>query len=130
MSWFLFWLAVVTLLLVLVTTIEFAVGNRSLLRLRSLPPSTGDELPKVSVIVAARNEARKIERGLHSVLAQDYPNLEFIVVNDRSTDKTETILNRMAARDARLHVVHVTDLPNGWLGKNHAHALRRGTGHG
>lgn len=120
MSWFLFWLAVVTLLLVLVTTIEFAVGNRSLLRLRSLPPSTGDELPKVSVIVAARNEARKIERGLHSVLAQDYPNLEFIVVNDRSTDKTETILNRMAARDARLHVVHVTDLPNGWLGKNYA----------
>ena len=117
---FLFWLAVLTLLFVLAVTIEFAIGNRSLRRLKSLPPFTGDKAPKVSVIVAARNEARKIERGLRSLLAQDYPNLEFIVVNDRSTDETRAILNRMAEENPRLYVLHVTELPGGWLGKTHA----------
>jgi glycosyltransferase involved in cell wall biosynthesis len=120
MSLFLLWLAVVTLLFVLVTTIEFAVGNRSLSRLRGLPPFTGDDAPNVSVIVAARNEARKVEQGLQTLLAQDYPNLEFIAVDDRSSDETGDILDRMADRDTRLRVLHVTDLPEGWLGKTHA----------
>ncbi|MGD0059971.1 MAG: glycosyltransferase [Verrucomicrobiia bacterium] len=87
MSLFLFWLAVATLLLVLATTIEFALGNRSLSRLGNLPPFTGSPSPKVSVIIAARNEARNIEQGLPSVLVQDYPNIEFIAVDDRSTER-------------------------------------------
>jgi glycosyltransferase involved in cell wall biosynthesis len=120
MSLFLFWLAVVTLLLALATTIEFAIGNRSLRRLTSAEPFAGSDAPKVSVIVAARNEARNIERALQSVLAQDYRNLEFIVVDDRSTDETGRILDQMVRNDPRLRVVHVTDLPPGWLGKNHA----------
>lgn len=120
MPLFLFWLAVVTLLFVLATTIEFAIGNRSLSRLGSQPSFTGNNAPKVSVIVAARNEARRVEHGLQSVLAQDYPNLEFIVVDDRSTDETGAILDRMARNDPRLHVVHIMELPTGWLGKTHA----------
>jgi cellulose synthase/poly-beta-1,6-N-acetylglucosamine synthase-like glycosyltransferase len=116
----LFWLAVVTLLLVLATTVEFAIGNRSLTRLGTVPPFAGSPAPRVSVIIAARNEARKIEQGLQSVLAQDYPNIEFIVVDDRSTDETGDILDRMARNDPRLHVAHITHLPAGWLGKNHA----------
>jgi cellulose synthase/poly-beta-1,6-N-acetylglucosamine synthase-like glycosyltransferase len=119
-SVFLFWLAVVTLLLVLTTTVEFAIGNRSLSRLENVPPFQGSEPLKVSVIVAARNEARKIEAALQSILAQDYPNLEFIVVNDRSTDETGAILDRLANEDTRVHVVHIMELPKGWLGKNHA----------
>ena len=117
---FLFWLAVLTLLFVLALTIGFALGNRSLRRLKSLPPFPSGDTPKVSVIIAARNEARKIEQGLGSLFAQDYPNLEFIAVNDRSTDETGAILDRMAMKDARLHVLHVTELPGGWLGKTHA----------
>jgi len=54
----LFWLAVVTLLLVLATVIEFAIGNRSLARLADQPPSSGEHAPRVTVIIAARNEAR------------------------------------------------------------------------
>jgi glycosyltransferase involved in cell wall biosynthesis len=119
-SAFLFWLAVVTLALVLATAVEFAIGNRSLSRLGNVAPFQGGEPPKVSVIVAARNEARKIEVALQSILAQDYPNLEFIVVDDRSTDETGTILDRLANRDGRIHVVHIMELPRGWLGKNHA----------
>ncbi len=120
MSLFLFWLAVATLLLVLATAVEFAIGNRSLSRLGNIAPFQGREAPKVSVIVAARNEARKIEAALQSILAQDYPNLEFVVVDDRSTDGTGTILDRLANQDTRVHVVHIVELPPGWLGKNYA----------
>jgi len=120
MGSFLFWLSVLTLLFVLAVAIEFARGNRSLSRLKSLPPFQGGDVPRVSVIVAARNEARKIEQGLGSLLAQEYPNLEFIVMDDRSTDDTGAILDRMAEKDPRLHIVHVTTLPRDWLGKTHA----------
>ena len=92
MSLFLFWLAVATLLLVLATAVEFAIGNRSLSRLGNIAPFQGREAPKVSVIVAARNEARKIEAALQSILAQDYPNLEFVVVDDRSKTEPELFL--------------------------------------
>ncbi|HTS19066.1 MAG TPA: glycosyltransferase family 2 protein [Verrucomicrobiae bacterium] len=115
----LFWLAVVTLVVVL-TTIEFGLGNRSLPRLSGQPLLSPGQAPKVSVIVAARNEARKIEQGLRSLLAQDYPGIEFIVIDDRSTDETGRILDQIAGDDARLHVVHIADLPDGWLGKTHA----------
>src|ERR1035438_9904678 len=113
MSLFLFWLAAVTLLLVLATAVEFAIGNRSLSRLGNITPYQGTDGPKVSVIIAARNEARKIEAALQSILAQDYPNLQFVVVDDRSTDDTGIILDRLADTDTRVRVVHITELPKG-----------------
>jgi glycosyltransferase involved in cell wall biosynthesis len=121
---FLFWLAGATLLFVLAVTIAFAAGNRSMRHIETLPPFAGSDPPKVSVIVAARDESRKIEPGLRSLLAQDYPNIEWIVVDDRSTDETPAILDRMTKEDGRLHGLHVTELPPGWLGKTHA--LQRG----
>jgi len=59
-----------------------------------------------------------------AALAQDYPNLELTVVDDRSSDATPAILGRVQARDARLRVVRIDGLPAGWLGKNYA--LERG----
>ncbi|WP_298037037.1 glycosyltransferase family 2 protein [uncultured Desulfuromonas sp.] len=76
--------------------------------------------PPVSVIIAARNEQRNIAEALSSVMAQDYPAKEIVVVNDRSTDATGAILEELGANGPQLHVVTVTDLPPGWLGKNHA----------
>ena len=79
-----------------------------------------DPLPAVSIVIPARNEERNLEQALQSVLALDYPDLEIIVVNDRSTDTTGAILAKMAERDARLVVVTIDDLPAGWIGKPHA----------
>src|SRR6185437_2995379 len=76
--------------------------------------------PSVSVVVAARDEGPHIERALQSLLGQRYDALEIIAIDDRSGDDTGAILDRMAARDARLRVAHISELPPHWLGKNHA----------
>jgi chlorobactene glucosyltransferase len=81
------------------------------------PPSEG---PLISVIVPARNEGNNIRRCVEAVLAQDYPSLQLLVLDDRSTDSTPVILAELAARDSRLVVVHGCELPAGWAGKPHA----------
>jgi glycosyltransferase involved in cell wall biosynthesis len=79
--------------------------------------------PPVSIIVPARNEEESIEQALRSLLALDYDNYEVIAVNDRSTDRTGEIMERVAGdlpSGKRLRVVHHRELPEGWLGKTHA----------
>jgi cellulose synthase/poly-beta-1,6-N-acetylglucosamine synthase-like glycosyltransferase len=78
------------------------------------------EWPWLSVIVPARDEGPHILAGLKSLLASDYPHLEVIAINDRSRDDTGRVMDELAAADSRLKVIHVTALPPGWLGKNHA----------
>ena len=76
--------------------------------------------PSVSVIVPARNEAAQIRNGLTTLLQSTSIVFEIIAVNDRSTDSTGQIMDDVAATDQRLQVIHITQLPDGWLGKNHA----------
>ena len=91
-----------------------------------------DPAPKVSLIVPARNEEDNIEPCLTSLLMQDYPDLEIIVVNDQSHDRTPEILAQIkkayedSARDSptgnrpRLDIIEGKPCPDGWMGKNHA----------
>ena len=72
--------------------------------------------PRLSVIVPARNEAGTSETVVRTVLASEYRDLELIVVDDRSTDQTAAIVERLAAEDPRLRLVHGTELPEGWYG--------------
>ena len=84
------------------------------------------EWPSITVIVPAKNEAAAIEHSLRSLLASDFPHLAIIAVDDRSTDATGPIMDRIAAEPharGRLQVLHVTELPEGWLGKPRAMAL-------
>jgi glycosyltransferase involved in cell wall biosynthesis len=77
-------------------------------------------LPKVSVILPARNEGRYIARCLDSLLAQDYPNFEIIAINDSSTDETGEIMKAYAANDLRIIHIDASPKPEGWTGKNWA----------
>ncbi|UHA71813.1 glycosyltransferase [Paenibacillus sp. 481] len=85
-----------------------------------LPVQSGVALPKLRVIIAARNEQKAIERCVDSLMAQTYSHLEVTVVNDRSTDETLPLLEQMQQKYPRLHVISIQELPEGWLGKNHA----------
>jgi len=78
--------------------------------------------PRVSIVVPACNEAADIEATLLRLLSLHYENYEIIAVDDRSTDETGEIMERIAAtapRD-RLKIIHITELPAGWMGKPHA----------
>jgi glycosyltransferase involved in cell wall biosynthesis len=78
------------------------------------------DCPRVSIIFAARDEAEKLSGALATLLAQDDTNYEVVAVDDRSRDATGQILDAAAARDTRLKVIHVAELPPRWLGKPHA----------
>lgn len=82
------------------------------------PPPT--PAPLVSVCIPARDEANNIRRCVEAILRQDYPNLEVIVLDDRSTDSTLTQLKEISSRDSRLLPISGSDLPEGWAGKPHA----------
>ncbi len=91
----------------------------TLAHLHEQPPLSG-HFPKVSIIVPACNEEESLRSAQLTLLEQDYPNLEIILVNDRSSDRTGEIVEELAARDARVRPLHIRSLPDGWLGKTHA----------
>lgn len=80
-------------------------------------------LPSLTIVVPARNEEAEIEAALRSLLQLNYLQYQIVAVNDRSTDATGAIMERLAAEPAsagKLSVLHVRELPPGWLGKVHA----------
>ena len=92
-------------------------------RLPALPedPLLPAEPPSVCLCIPVRDEAAELGAALDSWLAQDYPALRILGVDDGSTDGSSEILRaREAARPDRLRVVRNDHLPPGWLGKNHA----------
>jgi glycosyltransferase involved in cell wall biosynthesis len=86
-------------------------------------PVTPAGNPRVSIIVPARNEQQDIAQTLTQLLALDYDNYEVIAVNDRSTDGTGEIMDRVASDPAtheRLKIIHIAELSPGWMGKTYA----------
>jgi glycosyltransferase involved in cell wall biosynthesis len=123
--WF-YWISGLLLALIwIVPTVQLALHSSEVADLNqprwNPPPDT--DLPLLTIVVPARNEEAEIEPALRSLLQLNYPRFEVVVVNDRSTDQTGAIMDRIAAEPAaqgRLSVIHVRDLPAGWLGKVHA----------
>ena len=76
--------------------------------------------PLISILIPARNEAENISRCLKSLLKQDYPNLEIVVLNDNSTDGTSKEVKVIAEKDHRVRLVEGAPLEDGWIGKNFA----------
>ncbi len=99
----------------------YAVLNaRAWRNLRELPQASSPGEPRVSLLVPARNEATNLERLLPSLIAQEYTNLEVIVLDDHSKDGTLEVIRKYAAMDSRLRLIEGANLPSGWLGKPHA----------
>lgn len=115
-----FWLSLAVFAVLLFALTSFHLGIKKVRYLRDIPDQTPADPPKVSIIFSALNEAGAIEPALQSLLALDYPRLEIIAIDDRSTDDTGAIMDRLALGRSMLRVIHITDLPEGWLGKNHA----------
>jgi len=100
-------------------------SNWTILR-RARQHKLPEKKPYLSVLIPARNEETNIARCVHSLLAQDYPGFEILVLDDQSDDATPEVLCRLAAHEPRLTALAGQALPEGWIGKNWAcHQLAR-----
>ncbi len=117
-----------TLIYLLLSTIIFIgaplilywLHSQAALEIVTSPVPTPPAGPLISVLIPARNEENNIRRCVEAVLAQDYPNFEVLVLDDRSTDATPGILVELSKRETRLVVLFGAELPAGWAGKPHA----------
>lgn len=105
---------------------------RAIGAMRRLPSAqaAGSLRPRVSVVFAARNEARGVQAAVRSLLAQEEVELDVIAVDDGSEDDTRAILTRLAAEDPRLLVLELNKVPPGWVAKNYALELGQGRAQG
>jgi len=85
-----------------------------------LPESFLKRKPLISILIPARNEEKNIRRCLNSLLRQDYPNIEILVLDDNSTDNTSGVVMKFAGEDKRIRLYHGKPLAKGWLGKSYA----------
>ncbi|MFO7575568.1 MAG: glycosyltransferase family 2 protein [Bacteroidales bacterium] len=111
------WAAIVILYL---TFIRMLVALSNLFTMPFPGKHSIEEGPLVSVLIPARNEEENIGRLLDSLLDQQYHPFEIIVYNDSSTDATGEILRQYGAASNLVRHIDGGDLPEGWLGKNHA----------
>ena len=126
-----------------------AVQALQVLHSRRVVPDLSREVPvgsrggsqvtrRLSVIIPARDEAPALHRALPTLLAQEHPAVQLVVVDDRSTDATQQTVEALVGRwpsgrheEAPAVEVHrVERLPEGWIGKSHAlwEGARRATG--
>ena len=121
-----------TILCILGVIIIYWIHNQNQLDIVVTPAPPPLDAPLISICIPARNEETNIRQCVESALGQDYPNVEVIVVDDRSTDATLKILesdgyvpqsgmlSKPKRQAASLHIVHGSELPSGWAGKPHA----------
>jgi hypothetical protein len=119
------WLLLITSLVAVLWPAALVGVYGSLRRCRSLVPERpgsthSSPLPRVSVVIPARNEQEEIEATVRRLLAQQGVDIDVVVVDDHSTDETALILRRLAASEPRLCALQAPALKRGWLGKTNA----------
>ena len=116
-----FWTALFGLVALfwVIQTTEIALGVMSMPRLEDAEPLAPEKCPSVSILVTARDEAKKLPQAIETFLALDYPDYEVVAVDDRSEDGTREILEAAAKKNSRLKAIRVDALPEDWLGKPH-----------
>jgi glycosyltransferase involved in cell wall biosynthesis len=109
-----------TTLVWVILGLRITYGALKLPWIKDFSPITGTDLPRISLLFAARDEEEKLPGALATLAQLDYPELEIIGVDDRSEDATGGILDEFAASHPRFRAIHVKELTVGWLGKPHA----------
>jgi len=104
----------------IIVGLRVAYGASKLPWIKDFSPITGTDVPRISLLFAARDEEEKLPGALATLAQLDYPELEIIGVDDRSEDATGRMLDEFAALHPRFRAIHVKELPAGWLGKPHA----------
>ncbi len=112
--------SIIVFLISFCTMLQAFWGSMKMQHLSKIVPGICTHSPLVSIIVPACNEENTLEPALRSLLQQDYPNLEIIVIDDRSTDATFERIEKLRQDFPQIQVEQVKELPKGWLGKNHA----------
>lgn len=108
------------------TLIQMMVSFLNMITATSLPKVKGSHSAFVSVLIPVRNEEKNIRNILNDLLNQDYKNIEIVIFDDQSEDRTVEIIKEYMEKDARIQLLHSDFLPVGWLGKNHAcHSLSK-----
>ena len=104
-------------LLLVVFLVNLILNLKSLRKLGDEKTEIPQPAPLISILVPARNEADNIATCLDSLLRQDYPNFEVLVLDDESSDGTAAVVERIAAADPRVRLLSGKPLPHGWAGK-------------
>src|SRR6516165_1759604 len=109
------WIYHMTVISVLAAVLLALVVNMGFLRLLR-PGTVPDRRPLVSVLIPARNEAHRIGFCLHSLVNQDYPNIEILALDDYSEDGTAQVVKQFS----QVQLLTGEPLPKGWTGKSWA----------
>ena len=107
-----------SLAILAIVSFLITVSNSGYLKLlnRSITPQTSDSpWPLVSVLLPARNEEDRIGQCLEALNSQNYTNLEIMVLDDRSNDKTVKVVESFVQRNAGIKLIHGTEPPHGWI---------------
>lgn len=87
---------------------------------RSSAPQHVGAAPLVSVCIPARNEEANLPHVVASLLRSTHPQIEVLVYDDQSSDRTPQILRELQSRDPRVRAAPTQPLPDGWVGKQWA----------
>ncbi|PKP35170.1 MAG: glycosyl transferase family 2, partial [Bacteroidetes bacterium HGW-Bacteroidetes-15] len=110
----------ISLFLLFIVVLRFLVAFFNFLTRPVLPFGKPVGFPLVSVLIPARDEEQNIGKLLSGIIKQTYWNIEVIVYDDQSIDKTSVIVEEFSSADNRISLLKSNGLPKGWLGKNHA----------
>jgi len=102
------------------TLLQIFIAFVNLIYRSKLPKGKIKERPRVSILIPARDEENNIGNILDDILHQDYHEIEVIVFNDLSSDRTAEIVKEYVLLDSRIRLINSDRLPEGWLGKNWA----------
>jgi glycosyltransferase involved in cell wall biosynthesis len=117
-------MTVVAYIVIVFAAVQLLVSIVNLIFETNLPADGEKDGPPVSVLIPARNEEENIGNIIDDLLAQEYSNVEIIIFNDQSDDRTAEIVTLYTDREKRVRLIDSAGLPEGWLGKNYAcHSL-------